>query len=86
MPVDSMTVTDPKKIPLLHHKILDQNVGILVDFIFLVDCHSSSIAEGILRDNVDCLALLDFAVLGQQLAPLERGHLDILLGLCFGVL
>lgn len=86
MPIDSVSIADAEKIAILHHEILDDDVGILIDLILLIDGQSLPIAEGVLGNEVERGGAFVFGVLGQQLPPLEGGHLDVLLGLGLGVL
>lgn len=86
MPIDSVSIADPEQIAILHHEVLDDDVGILIDLILLIDGQSLPIAEGVLGDEVERGGALVFGVLGEQLPPLEGGHLDVLLGLGLGVL
>jgi hypothetical protein len=57
-----MSVTDPKEVSVVHDKVLNLDVGVLINFIFLVNCHSFPIAEGKFGDRVGCFFVLGFLV------------------------
>lgn len=85
MTVDSMAIANPEQIAVLHHEILYDYIGVLINFIFFVDCESLPVAEGVFGDEIErgpAFAL----VLGKQLPPLCRCHFDVLLRLCLSML
>jgi hypothetical protein len=85
MSVDSMTITHSKQISILHHKILNDDIGILIDLILLIYCHALPVTKGILRDEVQRGCIFILGVLCQQLPPFQRRHLDIFLRFRLGM-
>ena len=69
MSVDSVSVAHAEEIPILHHEIFNDDIGILVDFIFLIDGKAFSIAEGILGNEVQGGVIFIFGVLCEELSP-----------------
>ena len=69
MSVGSVSVAHAEEIPILHHEIFNDDVGILVDFIFFIDGEAFSIAEGILGYEVQSGCIFIFGVLCEELPP-----------------
>ncbi len=63
MPISAMSITDSKKVPVIHHEVLNLYVSVLVDFVFFVNCHSFSVADREFGDRVGCLLAFGFVVL-----------------------
>lgn len=78
MTIDSMSIAHPEQIAVLHHKIFDNYVGVLIDFILFVDCESLPVAEGVLGDKVERRRTFPL-VLCKQLSPLCWCHFDVFL-------
>ncbi len=86
MSIDSMSITNPKQVTVFHHEVLNDDVGVLVNFILFIHCESFPIAEGILGDEIERFNVFAFGVLGKQLAPLQRRHLEAFLRFGLGML
>ena len=55
MPIDSMSITNSKKISVIHHKIFNKNKSVLIHFIFFINSKTFSIASGIFWDKIDLI-------------------------------
>ena len=68
MTIDSMPITNSKKIPPFFHKILDSEIGILVCFVLFIGTEAATIAKGELRYNIFIFFML--AIFGENFPPL----------------
>ena len=87
MPVDSMSIANSEQIATFCQKVFKQNIAILVNFIFLIDCDAASITNRKFRNNPHLRFLqASHLVMSQKRAPVRRLRLDVLLRFSFSVL
>jgi len=80
-----MPVTDSEKISVIHDEVFNLDVGVLVNFVFFVNCHPFPVADSKFGNRVDWLFILELAMLRQQLSPFSCCHFDVLLRFGFGM-
>lgn len=60
-----MAIAYSEQVPIVHHKIFNEDEGILIDLIFFICGETFAIAEGVFGDKVNSLNIFIFAVLSE---------------------